>query len=499
MGDDIMKRVRKNKKVKYTAVSAAVTALVIAVIVMVNVIFSAFASKFMWYVDMTKEELFTLSESVTSVLNTVEGDVKIIFASDPDELIEGTHSVYTRYVYNTALLLQDKYDYVNVECHDVVREYSFFKQYQDTEATVINTTSVIVTSGTEYRVFDINSFYIIDDDGTLWAYNGEQRLSSAILQVTASESPTVCFTTKHGETLDQNSTILRNIFSDAGYSIVDIDLQTTDIPEECRIVIINNPIYDFAGYLEAKDGNINEIEKLDGFLDYYGCLMVFADYNHVANLDNLNEFLEEWGLRFTAGTYLVDYDHSTTTDGITIRAQYAEDGLASSIYSDIINLDTKPTTLSRYCMPVEILWKENEDNKGNRKVWSILDSYDSAKSINNGEEVEHGKKSIMALSREDRIINNQHYYSYVLACGSPSYTMGYAQSKAYSNNNILYSIMRATGRERIITDVTWKQFDETELNLTTSQAHKWTVFFTVAFPAVISVAGIIVIIRRKHS
>ena len=106
----------------------------------------------------------------------------------------------------------------------------------------------------------------------------------------------------------------------------------------------------------------------------------------------------------------------------------------------------------------------------------------------------------MTLSRDKVIINNENYYSYVLACGSASFTSSdYLLSNAYANSEILRSAMLAMGRERILTDIPYKAFDKTDITITTKQANAWTVLFTAALPVCISAAGVFVYVRRKHS
>lgn len=497
-------KAERTKRIRYGATSTAITVVVVALIVVFNVIFTSLASKFMWYSDMTKEEVFTLSDATVEYLSTVTAPINIYFAADPDELLEGTYSVYTNFVYRTALLLAERFDNINVECHDVRVEYNFFKPYATTAATAIQDTSVIVESGTEFRLYNLDAFFIFDEDyKEIWAYNGENKFVSGILQVTAADVPVVCFTASHGErSIEGDSAALAQIFTDSGFEAREIDLAREDIPENCRILITNDPVYDFIGR-EAESGQANEISKLDKFLDNYGCFMVFSDYDHSAKLHNLNEFLEEWGIKFAHDTYVRDYGNSTSVDGISVIAEYVKDEdkmLGASLYGDIASLDTMPKTMTRYAMPVNIMWDEQEGLTGKRQVFPVLRSYDSAETIRDGEVSSVGQRNLMTLSRDRVIIDNQYYFSYVLACGSSAFTSrDYLLSDAYANSDILYSAIRSLGRERILSDIPYKAFDKTEVTITTAQANSWTVVLTAALPLVVTVIGVAVYVRRKHS
>lgn len=134
--------------------------------------------------------------------------------------------------------------------------------------------------------------------------------------------------------------------------------------------------------------------------------MIFADYESRRTLVNLNEFLEEWGISFRSNTYLRDYDHATSVDGITVIAEYvdkdsAEDGaLGASLYADISELDSMPKTVCRYAMPVDILWKEGGGLTGTRQVFPVLKSYSSSEVRRGEETLSSGSETIMTLSRD---------------------------------------------------------------------------------------------------
>ena len=53
----------QSRKFKYGTTATVFTIAFIAIVVVFNVIFTALANKYMWYVDMTGEQVFTLSES----------------------------------------------------------------------------------------------------------------------------------------------------------------------------------------------------------------------------------------------------------------------------------------------------------------------------------------------------------------------------------------------------------------------------------------------------
>lgn len=486
-----------SRKRKYNALSGALTALVLALVIILNIAVYALGSHFRWYLDMSEGQVFSLSDATKELLSDTDSEINIYFTVEADRIASA--SPYLFYVYQTALEMQKSFDFINVECIDVVKNPGFYKDYYTTAAQDIKTTSVLVTGGTEFRLFSLESFFINNEDGKIWAYQGEYRLVSAILSMTAAEIPTVCFTTSHGETVGSDASALVDLFSSAGYNVKTIDLSVEDIPEDTRIVIINDPIYDFGG-LDTGNNEANEIDKLDAFLDDFGCLMVFVAPERAAKLTNLSEFLTEWGIGFVPDTYVKDTKNSVSVDGRSVSAAYEEEGLGSSLYLDLAKLDTMPKTILKNAMPLQILWERNDALDGVRDCTPVLSTHDSAVAVKNGEEINAANVPLMALSRETRLIDNDYYYSYVLVCGSADYNNSeYLLANAYANSDILYNTMRITGRERVLADIDRKVLDDTTLDITTAQANRWTVVLVTVIPAVIAVCGTAVWIRRKNS
>ena len=489
----------QSRKFKYGSTATLFTIAFIAIVVVFNVIFTALANKYMWYIDMTGEQVFTLSEDAREIMSDITDPVNIYFASEPDVLMNGSDSQYMRYVYTTALQLEDAFDNVHVECVDVVKKPSFFRDFYNTTNTQIHTDSVVVESNGEVRIFAAEAFFTFDENKEyVWAYSGEKKLLSGIMQVTQTDTPQVVFTSQHGEDLTNAST-LAQLFAENGFTVKDVNLTQENLDDDCRILVIYNPMYDFLGS-EAEDPSFNEIKKIDDFLDSYGCLLVFCDPQYVDNLTNLNEFLEEWGISYVGQTTIRDKDHAMSVDGYTVVAEYQKDNLGASIYSELSDMVTPPMSVIRKSIPIDILWESGGGLSGSRDVSSVLKSYPTSELVVDGQVTEVGSYNLMTISRETRIVDNEYYYSYVIASGSPSYSdQKYVVSNTYANKDILSAAMKAVGRERVLASIDFKPFDKDDITITTDQANKWTAAMTLVIPAIAALCGIVVVVRRKHS
>ena len=81
-----MKRTFDKRKFRYASTSAALTALIIAAIIVFNIIFSALGSKFLWYVDLTPELVFTLTDECFDLIEN--GDDTFENSSSPIEMVD---------------------------------------------------------------------------------------------------------------------------------------------------------------------------------------------------------------------------------------------------------------------------------------------------------------------------------------------------------------------------------------------------------------------------
>ncbi|MBR6808237.1 MAG: Gldg family protein [Clostridia bacterium] len=504
------KNILKSRKFRYGVYSTAFVAVFIAIMIVFNGIFSVLANRFGWYVDMTSEAVFTFSDAAKDYLKDIKSEVTIYFASDADKLVQDDDM---RYIYNSAKELSTEFSNIKVVCRDSVKNPEFFAKFKESKGTPINSKSVIIESGTESVVYVHKAFFTYNEDGTRWGYNGEYRYIAGILQVTQAEHPVAYFTVGHSEDVGPetgeeapydygNAAALKNLLTDCGFEVRKIDLTTEEIDDDARIIVIYNPKFDFHG-IEVEDKNANEIDKIDKFLDGLGGLMVFEDPSHAEGLTKLNEFLEEWGISFRAGTQVKDTKHSMSTNGYSIKLQYeTEDTFGKTVYDDLENFDSMPGAIISQAMPIEKLWNGKNMSVGARGIYTMLSSYDTSELIDRStnDVIDSGEFDLVTISYEDRVIDNDHYYSYVMAAGSPSFAYNnYLIDGSWGNSDIIFSTMKLIGRDRVLADLDTKPFDDTSSEATTEEAKEFLVCCTVILPAIITITGVVIIIRRKHS
>jgi len=577
-------KVQNSRKLRYGGVTAALTALIIAGVIIVNVIFSALAGKFLWYTDLTPELLFTLSDDCVTLIR--DGDpeypealspiekidqvraekraadanfkdedymLEIIFCDDPDVWRYATD--LQRYVYDTALQLQAEFpNHIRVKNVNIVWNPTAVSKYG-----AVNNTTVIVECGTEFRTRNLGSFYLTDSGAeSPWAYNGEKTFASLILAVTRAEAPIACLTVNHGETVSANMPLVQTLIN-AGYKIHFLDLSATSeegsdeydpnynpIPEDCRLMVVFNPQEDFM----VRNGinQVDEIERLEKFLDGTNALMVFMSPTHKkANgdiqtnpeLKNFESYLEEWGIQYdrhesngTSYPYMIkDPLQSLNPDGgYTFFADYyTSGGLGTSMTKDMQDQSIPPKMVFSNAMSISYSSQfapthrtnENDSSKEYdcaistadgtlRTIYDVFVTSDSAVAMANNEEVAKATAlkplKLMTVSIEDRTVTEQgdlssvNQASYVIACGSIDFASEDAlQSTAYGNNAFLEYALRTIGHEPVPVGLVPKPFGDTTMDtITTTAATRYTIILTIV-PIVLALgAGIFVLVRRKN-
>ena len=478
-----------NRKLRHGGLAALITVSVLALVIIVNYVFGTVSTLLNLTVDMTESQIYSVSDAADDILSELgEKKFEIIFFTEFDRMEENS---YQQQLYRYCLSLQDKYDFIKLRYIDSLTNPEEAAKYQNTEVPDLDTTDVVITNGEAWQAYKIDSFFTFDENKELFAFNAEYRICTALMQMTY-DKLLACFTVGHGETTASSSMV--TIFEEAGFEVVEVDLSKEEIPADCRVLVINNPIYDFGGAYD----DVNEVSKIDRYLDGLGNVMVFEDPTVSAKLTNLAEFLEEWGIRFV-GAKVKDYTNGISSDGTAVVAEYATEGSAAGLNKSLRELANPPKTIIDDAMPIEILWES--DNLV--ETSTVLYSHDTAEaySLVDDSLVAKGQMPLMTVSTHTTIgDNNETYYNYLLAAGTSSFANDkYLNGNTYGNGDIIYEAMRVFCKKVVPVDLDFKVYDDNSLDLTNGQAIGWTVTFIAAGPVLAAVCGIIVWVRRKHA
>lgn len=474
-----------------------------------------------------------------------QAKVKIIFCDEEDDINLDTTA---RYVLETAKQLRTAYpEHIELEFVNIYANPSAVSKYKTSSLTNIYATDVIIESGNEYRVLNMNAFFVTSTESmdSAWAYNGEKKFVGAIMAITQAEAPVVGVLLNHGETFYDLA--LLTLLEDAGFKIQELDLSKDEIPEECRLILCYNPDKDFLSSSDVGQGERSEILKLSEFLsDTSNSFMIFMSPS-TPKLKNLEEFLETWGVIFDrtpaengdvfSNVIKETLDNSVTADGYSAIAQYVTSGLGAQLTSDMRQVLSPAKVVFRNAMSISYpdtytIERGEDDITGtaddliayykdgvSRYIYNVFTSSAGAVAMSSGKEV--GKATdadpfvFMTLTEEYRVYNEPVYdvsgnqlqnyeygkaSSYVAAFSSVEFaTEQYLTSSSYGNSEVLLRTLHEMGKDAVPLSLPIKPFEDTKIeNIDAQAANTWTTVLALLPAVSATVAGLVILIRRKN-
>jgi len=304
--------------------ASAVTVLVVVLAVLLNLIVRAVPSKYTEF-DLSEAGLYTLSDSSKEIARNLTQDVTIYYLTETGNEDAIITKLLDRYAAESS--------HIEWELKDLAVYPTFAAQYG---VQSVESGSLILVSGEKSAVLEASDLYDYDysDYYTTGSYSvtfgGENKLTAAIYRITSGEELHVYYTTNHSE--QRLTDTLIDALEAQNLSVSPLDLLTDTIPDDCDLLIINNPQQDFS----AAGNLVDEMSALRAYLKNGGHLMLTTDsYYSTPNLDAL---MAEFGLSRTPGLvvegdsshYLNGYPYYLLPDYATDTESGALDGVDTS-------------------------------------------------------------------------------------------------------------------------------------------------------------------------
>ena len=557
-----LKSLSESKKIKYSTLNIVFIAVVVAVVIMLNSIVTVLAETFNWRLDMTKENLYTVSDELVELLDTVSQDVEIdiIFCCDKDEaegnFIEsdyGTGSAMA-YIHSTATQIESRLDNITVLYKDTVNDHAFMDRF----GSSVNATesSVIIARkdkngdyGTMYRVYHATNFYTFSEDGTgsttLYGYSGERTFASAIISLTYNKAPTAYFVTGHEEdvpyslaTGKYNMPELAKLFLDSGFRVRYIYLSDDEKQFTCTVKgcgetwgkkeIGNSKSFDCecgktyhtydVEFTEERvipddaraiiinnpksDYSTNELDKLSKYLlDQKGTIMCFTDpvKEDTNKLYNLHSFItNETGVTVKDAEYVVDSDSSTQGQSYDFKGEVAENNAAKAYLGVLTEFGAKQPMLKNSGV-LEIDPKFIRDEAFSDV---LADRVTLPLVKTTADAVYDGKASahtVVSVTSLTTMYKNEEVQSYFVVSPSAEFVSDeYLSNTMYANSDVLFGLIHSTTAANVPVDLDFKEFANYQLDISTSQATTVFVCLVTIMPIIAIATGIVIIVRRKR-
>ena len=463
-------------------------------------------------------------------------------------------------------------------------------EYKTTSLTEIKSSDVIISYGNRYRIAAADTFWRIGSE-KVHSYDGEYKLASILMSLTLVNKPVAYFVTDHGEdyyapldgitdeaelnaqkAMNAETGYLYDLLTEKGLAVKTLSLSALieeaeaksaeegkhvypAIPEDCVLLIINNPKTDFH---EDPDkfgsySHVSETELLDRYISKnVGSIMVAKDYK--VELPIFESYLSEWGIEFS-NTLVKDtenYIKDTSKElGTTLITDYitTEDSYAYAVYGEYADLVTAPRVVVDDSGYVRSSYGNNSTGMNDPGdpdtsriyapfIMSGSSAIDYAKDPDGNyvrKAGDEGAKALCAVAGRKTIdsATGNFTYSYIFCAASSSFFSSELLGNAsYANYEVTAAMVQNIARldtyapdalggisinnsesflGKTLVDTAIRKSDVTETNKNPDGSIVYVtkaglgggalIAFTVvifAIPTLIAVVGIIVCVRRKY-
>ena len=458
--------------------STAILAAAIVLAVLINLLVGAIPKRYTEF-DLSAAKMYTLGDSSRQLMQSLDQDVTVYYLCETGS----EDAIITKLLDHYA----DESGHFHWEQKDPALYPTFAAQYGAENAS---TGSLIVVSGENSEVlnaaelyeYDYSDYYTTGSANVTFA--GEKQISSAIYKLTSGAESHAFYTTNHGEQAPTSS--LTEALEAQNIDLQPLDLLTSEIPEDCSLLIINAPTSDLA----SDDGLVDEVSMLQNYLNEGGKMLLTTNiYDETPNLDAL---MAEFGLSREPGIVVEgDSGHSLYGYPYSLFPDYGATEESAALNG--VNKDTH-VMLS---VAQGLVLTETEDVTAEPLLNTSEQSY-SKQDVNNAATTEKesgdtdGPFTLAAWACSDNTgaeviwigcpnVDNEQVYQYIP--GNRTFLQGCAVSLAGDDSGLL---------------IDTKALEAEPITVAASQATTLGLVFVFILPAAVLVAGAVVVLLRRR-
>lgn len=455
--------------------STAILAAAIVLAVLLNLLVGALPKKYTEF-DLSEAKMYTLGDSSKKLVQSLDQDVTVYYLCETGS----EDAILTKLLDHYA----DESSHFRWEQKDPAIYPTFAAQYG---ASDVSTGSLIVVSGENNVVLDAADLYEYDysDYYTTGSANvtfgGEKQITSAIYKLTAAEETHAYYTTNHGEQALTSS--LTEALEAQNITAQPLDLLTSTIPDDCDLLIINDPTSDF-----ASDGLVDEISQLQTYLENGGRVLLTTNgYDETPNLDAV---MAQFGLAREAGLVvegdsshaLYGYPYSLFPDYGTTDESTALDGVNRSTHV-MLSVAQGITVTETDGVTAESLLNTSED------TYSKL-NFDTSSTTAKEDGDTDGPFSLAVWAR------NETTGAEVIWIGCPNMDNEQLYQSIPGNLTFLQGCAASMVGQDILIDT--KALEASPITISASTATTLGLVFVFVLPAAVLIAGAVVVLLRRR-
>lgn len=523
------KKKNEHKKLKHGVMSTAFTVAFVAVIVLVNVVATALFDRYPITLDLTENNVFSISEEAEEYVKKIDMDVLItVFAKEDDFAKLNTYTRQADEVMKTYCKYNNhiSYRYVDIDSNpDVMKNYSndSISQYdiivetnptKDVQRTRKITLMDLVSFSDDFNEmmaqYGMTAEQLAEQSGSalnalssltyyygnsiITASNADQAFTSAFMTVTDPNPVVVTLLTGRNEIADLS--YFQTLLTANGYTVNSINIANEQIPEDTDIAVIPAPKTDYLS---------EELKKLDDFLDNDGQMnkqLIYMASVQQEETPNIDEFLADYGIEVGDGVICETYSSYYYSQPF----QTVSSELSDKFTQDMTTKD--PQLLIYASRPVNLLFEEKGRIAAEAYVKSTSDAFVRALQTANGQKEYDEKAETLAKGQQNYVAvssrvsfkdEGESLYSNVIVLGSEQILGNrYLQYSQYQNREYMLSLLNGITHKTDGIVIEPKVIEGNLFDLTDSQKNvlKWT--FILVIPVIVLVAGIVIWLRRKN-
>ena len=484
----------KKRRMKIGALALISTIVVIAAVIAVNYFVDYIADRYVLEIDMTAKGEYEISDETVQLLGTLSEPITITVLCDETDYANNSDlrrlpKVLQRYE-------QLSHGNVTVKYINAVNNPAIFSQYD--QLGDLSSGDIIVESSKRYKSmspYDLLEYQSSKNSSTsgsssnetkyLTGLRAEQRLTSAILYVTANKVPKAAYLTGHQESTEHET--LDTLLASANYDTQELSLmQEGKVPDDVDMLLILQPQGDFT---------TEEIDALDEFMSNGG-KMIVSYASNTPTLTNLEEYFTEWGVAYDdkmvydnercfAGTNFYLMPNVSTVEGLTD------------------NLDTKSYVIIPGARPITTLWEQ--DNWRGTQVLMSTSNNSYAKDLSSettsyeqSDTDETGPFNVGVLSYQNSMHNLSSTYSYALFLNAGFLSDSTLDNTAFLNKDYVLAALNFMTDDSEAVSIASKDLTSTTLAVPGSAKSVLFYLLILIIPGVCLVGGIAVWARRRH-
>ncbi len=483
----------KKRRMKIGALALISTIVVIAAVIAVNYFVDYIADRYVLEIDMTSKGEYEISDETVQLLGTLSEPITVTVLCDETDYANNSDlrrlpKVLQRYE-------QLSHGNVTVKYINAVNNPAIFAQYD--QLGDLSSGDIIVESSKRYKSmspYDLLEYQTdksstsgssSNDTKYLTGLRAEQRLTSAILYVTANKVPKAAYLTGHQESTDHET--LDTLLASANYDTQELSLmQEGKVPDDVDMLLILQPQGDFT---------TEEIDALDEFMSNGG-KMIVSYASNTPTLTNLEEYFTEWGVAYDdkmvydnercfAGTNFYLMPNVNTVEGLTD------------------NLDTKSYVIIPGARPITTLWEQ--DNWRGTQVLMSTSNNSYAKDLSSettsyeqSDSDETGPFNVGVLAYQNSMHNLNSTYSYALFLNAGFLSDSTLDNTAFLNKDYVLAALNFMTDDTEAVSIASKDLTSTTLAVPGSAKSVLFYLLILIIPGVCLVGGIAVWARRRH-